>query len=216
MLRDKPLTWAMAVALGLGLGFAIYLAGPDPFQWADGNAYWAAAQRLRGGEPLYVSWDTGVQPYVYAPWFAWAWVPLTYLPRQFVVVTWTVTMLICAVAACVPAWRHPWGRVIVAYSLPLLIVNAVGGNVQPAVAAALAWLPWSTGVAASLKPLAMGLLAIDLWHRRWVRVGTGIAVAVLLWAPILLHDLSGYPAPRGIAHYDPTLLLAAVPRLRSR
>lgn len=210
-----PVRLLMAVAFGLGLGFALYLMAANPYFWTDGEAYWSAAERLRAGAPLYLD-TTTVDTYRYAPWFAWAWVPLTYLPKELVVTLWIGAMLACAVLACLPAWRHPWGKVAVAYSLPLLLVNAIGGNVQPALVAMLVWLPWSTGVAASLKPLALGLLVIDAWRRDWRKVAVGLALAAVLWAPALLYDLSIYPSPRGIGHYDFTLLLVVAVWLNRR
>ena len=203
-----------AVAFGVGLGFALYLFSASGPTWTDGEAYWQAGVRVRAGESVYAG-EMGTATYRYAPWFAWAWAPLTMLPKALVTAAWQVAMVGCAFAAILPALRSPFGRAVAAFSLPLLLVNAIGGNVQPALVAMLVYLPWSTGVGASLKPLAVALLAVDAWRGRWGRVAVGVAVAGVLWAPALL-DPSGYPAPRGIGHYDLTLLLAAIPRLAAQ
>ena len=48
----------------------------------DVSAYWEAANRLRDGDPLYQARAANASDlYRYAPWFATAWIPLTYLPQ---------------------------------------------------------------------------------------------------------------------------------------
>lgn len=57
---------------------------------SDVAAYWGAAERIRAGEPLYVAGVANASDlYRYAPWFAYAWVPLTYLPSDIVTSAWS-------------------------------------------------------------------------------------------------------------------------------
>src|SRR5947207_10916394 len=53
----------------------------------DMDVYLGAAMRLRSGQPLYIPGDVAVDSFWYAPWFAIAWMPLTFLPRLAVAVT---------------------------------------------------------------------------------------------------------------------------------
>jgi hypothetical protein len=191
---------------GLGLGWALFLWSTHPSPWADGEAYWLAAERLRQGADLYLP-GSPADPtvYRYAPWFAWAWVPLTYLPKLVVIVGWQVFLGVCSVEVC---WRFRTNP-IAAFSFPMLVVTSLFGNVQPAILAALVFLPHSLGIAASLKPVALGIAVV---RRDWVGLAVGVAVTGVLWAPALFYDLSGYPSVRGLSPYDPTFLLALLTR----
>src|SRR5207248_1690343 len=75
------------------------------------DAYWNAAMRLRAGQPLYApGLPTDSDLYRYAPWFAYAWVPLTYLPKGAVLVAWMGICLAAAIASVAPLlWRGPAG-----------------------------------------------------------------------------------------------------------
>src|ERR1700674_4602675 len=84
----------------------VYLIATD-WNFGDINAYWLAAQRLRDGEPLYpahVSPDS-YQVFRYAPWFAWFWVPLTYLPRTLVDWGWAAILAVASAAVLVQVVR---------------------------------------------------------------------------------------------------------------
>lgn len=76
----RPAVMAIALAFALSTIWVTLRA-----HWAGGDmgAYWEAAIRLREGQPLYVPHAdvNAVNVYRYAPWFAWAWIPLTSLPR---------------------------------------------------------------------------------------------------------------------------------------
>lgn len=205
----------LALSLGLGIGFALYLFSANPWQWTDGDAYWQAALRLRSDQPLYLANVDGLafHRYFYAPWFAWAWIPLTLLPKVVVTTTWQLAMVICAVAACFPARRTWPGQMLVALTLPLLLVNAIGGNVQPALVAVLAYAlprrggPWAVGLTASLKVLPLAYLGLYAWRREWKSAAIAVVTTAVLWAPALVYGLASYPATRTLAVYDASLLL---------
>jgi len=164
----------------------------------DMDAYLNAANRLLDGSPLYPpTYDPdGAETYRYAPWFAVAWIPMTLIPRPLVFALWSAA-LILATAYCARR-ASTYGSLGVATGLilvPMLVITASYGNVQPLLIAALmAWrTPWMVAVAASLK--VTPILLASGWPLR--RIALAIIVAALLWAPALLWDLSGYPTNPG-------------------
>jgi len=191
---------AQAVALGFGIGMALISIRGGIF-WTDGQVYWLAAERLQSGGPLYpLSGDPEVAYYKYAPWFAWAWVPLTYLPEPLVAVGWTLAMLTAWAVPLSAAWRTGWrGRAVVFLAAPPLLVAALGGNIQPAVVAALwAWLdrrwgPAAVGFSASLQVFPILFAVLYAARRQWWRAGVGVALAAILWLPALAYGIVDYP-----------------------
>jgi hypothetical protein len=189
------------------------------WEFDDIHAYLNAAQRLLDGAPLYVSTADPSDLYLYAPWFAFAWIPFTLLPALAVEVVWAGVLLGATLAAVLP-FRHSWAGIALALLLGSLLYRTTGwGNVQPLLVAALLYAvptragPWAIGIAASLKPVALALLLVHAWRREWRAVGIGLGVAAVLWLPILFFDLSSYPfGARAPNLYDATLLLV-VPAL---
>jgi hypothetical protein len=184
-------------------------------QWKfdDIGAYLQAAVRLRDGLPLYAPVADPSFVYRYAPWFAAAWIPMTFLPRLAVEVAWAL-ILMGATLATVWQFRRSAAEVCLALLLGGLLYRTAGwGNVQPLVVVALLYLlptragPWTVGVVASLKLLPILFLAVYAWRRDWRSVGIGLGVAVLLWAPAFFFDVS-YGLSRAPNLYDATLLLA--------
>src|SRR5918999_1173808 len=75
----------------------------------DVAAYLGAAERLQEGEPLYAAAGPNAsEQYRYAPWFAYAWIPLTWIDRQAAVAGWVGLMLLAAAASTLPLLRHGW------------------------------------------------------------------------------------------------------------
>lgn len=216
-------SWAILLTLFVCAIYAlanIVLVTRD-WEFDDVHAYLGATQRLLAGGPLYVSAADPSDLYLYAPWFAFAWIPLTALPASAVEGVWTA-ILVCAAVAAVLPFRRSWAGIALALLLGGLLYRTAGwGNVQPLLVAALVYAvptragPWAIGIAGSLKPLALGLLVVHAWRHEWRAVGIGIGVAALLWLPILLFGVSSYPfGARAPNLYDATLLLA-VPGLLS-
>ncbi len=211
-----------AAALGLGIAFALMSVHEGLF-WTDGQAYWMAAERLRAGEELYsatISQDAA-EVYRYAPWFAYAWIPLTYLPEELVAAGWTLAM--------VAAWLFPvsaflglgWRERAIAFlAAPPLLVAALGGNVQPAVVALLfaglerRWGPGAIGVAASLKLFPILFVAVYLARRRFGAAAAAVALGGFLWLPALASDIRHYPVEVGGAFsllaISPVVYVAAI------
>jgi hypothetical protein len=173
----------------------------------DVEAYWQAALRLRAGEALY---PIGVDPdsyavFRYTPWFAWLWVPLTYLDRTVVEWAWAAALAAASVAVLVALVRL---RTAAAVALALIVTPWLlslvqVGNIQPLVVAMLAFGvsrasgPIWIAISASLKvvPIVYGL--VYLARREWLRLGIAVGLAVLLSAPVLLYDLGGYTTDPG-------------------
>jgi hypothetical protein len=191
--------------------FVLVTAG---WEFDDVHAYLNAAQRLLDGAPLYITAPDPTDLYLYAPWFAFAWIPFTLLPTLGVEFVWAAVLLAATVAAVMPL-RHSWAGIALALLLGGLLYRTAGwGNVQPLLVAVLVYAvptragPWAIGVAGSLKPLSLLLLGVHAWRREWRAVGIGLGVAAILWLPIVFFDLGSYPfGSRPPNLYDATLLL---------
>ncbi len=195
---------AMAVVIGIGL-FNTYQAFSS-WTLSDATAYWHAALRLRDGESLYplLTNVDASEVYRYAPWFAWAAVPFTFLPVQVAGALWSAVLLAASALALVPLVQaRAW--LLVALFGPILIGISAVGNVQPLLVAGLVWGverragPVAIGAAASLKIFPILFVAVYLGRRQWGRAALALVVAAALWAPALLYDLRGYATDAGQA-----------------
>jgi hypothetical protein len=172
---------------------------------SDMDAYWNAAMRLRDGEPLYrpgVATDSDL--YRYAPWFAAIWIPLTYLPKDPVLLGWMVLCLGAAVLSVAPLLREgPAGWAALAFLLPFQLEGAAFGNVQPILVLALLWgAPRRSGplwlaLGASLKIVPIVLALVYAGRGEWRRAFLSLALTAILVAPMLLFDLTGYSTDIG-------------------
>jgi hypothetical protein len=204
--RDAVIVLVLGTSIGLtlmfvGLGGALGLV-PAPVDH-DWQAYWDAATRLRDGEPLYpLVPDQGAgSVYRYPPWFAIAWIPLTFLPQDAVVVAWVLGMFAASGAALWPLLgSRRWPAVLLgAMFAPFLAQASSSGNVQPLLVAGLVFAidgrggPLAVGLAGSLKgfPLLYAVRYVAL--RQWSRAGLAFGIGVVLALPILLFDLTNYP-----------------------
>jgi hypothetical protein len=199
--------------------FANVILVTADWEFDDVHAYLGAAQRVLDGAALYVTTPDVSDAYLYAPWFAFAWIPFTFLPQLWVEIAWAGILVGATVAALLP-FRHSWAGVALALLLGGLLYRTAGwGNVQPLLVAALLYSvptragPWAIGLAASLKPLTLGLLVVHAWRRDWRAVGIGLGVAAVLWLPIVFFNPTSYPfGARAPNLYDATILLV-VPAL---
>jgi hypothetical protein len=172
---------------------------------ADVGAYLGAAERLRAGEQLYV--DAGAnasEQYRYAPWFAYVWIPLTWLDRDLVVAGWVGLMLAAAAASTLPLLRHGWtGAALFALMAPLQLQGAIFGNVQPLLVLMLMWGverrsgPLWIAVGASLKAVPLALAVVYAGRGEWRRAAAAAAITAVLVLPAFLFDLSGYSTEPG-------------------
>lgn len=180
----------VAVLVAIGVNHVVFAIRDWPL--GDLDVYLAAAQRLLDGQPLYVAGDVAVNSYWYAPWYAVAWTPLTFLPRDVVAVGWSAVLL---AASAIVAWRLAgMGRRGIALALlvgpPLFAVSA-GGNVQALMVLGLLigfhrpWGPVAVAVAASMKVAPILLVGAYVARREWGRAAVSTALAALLMAPSL-------------------------------
>jgi hypothetical protein len=172
---------------------------------ADVAAYLGAADRLRAGEPLYVAAGANAsEQYRYAPWFAYAWVPLSLLDHDLVVAGWVALMLAAAAASTLPLLRHGWsGVAALAILAPLQLQGAIFGNIQPLLVLMLLWGierrsgPLWIAVGASLKAVPLLLALVYAGRGEWRRAAVTLAFTAVLVGPVLLFDLSGYSTDPG-------------------
>lgn len=210
-----------AIALGwLGYVLASWFLVWNP---ADGGAYYDAAVRLRTDAPLYHAIHPEAhEAYRYAPWFAFAWLPLSYLPRDVALHGWSLAMLACSVVAVWPLVRlgTPGAIALGALLCSFLAETAMFGNAHPLVVALLSLTagrstPFAVaiGVATSIKLVPILFVVGWLGRREWRPALLAIGVAALLWAPILLFDVTNYITDPGmgllsIYAFSPALWLA--------
>lgn len=187
---------------------------------SDVSAYWDAAERLRHGGNLYVAGPANASDlYRYAPWFAAAWIPLTFLPRDAVTAGWVGLMIAAAVVSTFPLLRRgPTGWAAFALFAPLQLQGAIFGNVQPLLVLMLMWGverrggPLWIAVGASLKAVPLLLALVYAGRGEWARAGLAVGLTAVLVAPTLLFDLSAYPTSSGpnqmsLASVSPWLFL---------
>jgi hypothetical protein len=131
-------------------------------------------------------------------------VPLTYLPKGAVLITWIGLCLAAAIASVAPLlWRGPAGWATIGLILPFQLEGAAFGNVQPLMVLALLWgLERRTGplwlaLAASLKGAPIVLAVVYAGRGEWRRAGAALALTAILVLPMLLFDLRGYSTEIG-------------------
>jgi hypothetical protein len=201
--------WAVRVVIGLLFATTIIRVALIAGNWGfeDVDAYWDAALRLRNGEPLYLP-DLDPDSYRvfrYAPWFAWLWVPLTYLPQGLVEWAWGGVLAAASVWVLVGLTRlrsaAAWALALVITPWLLSLVQV--GNIQPLVVAMLAFGvsrasgPVWVGIAASLKAVPALWALVFVARRQWGRVLLAAGITLALLAPVLLYEPDGYMTEPG-------------------
>lgn len=185
----------------------------------DAEAYWLAAQRLREGLPLYGS-PVGdeTQVYRYAPWFAFLWVPLTYLGHDAAFTLWRTVLFVSTVAAIWPLVRRPTpASVTLAVLIGGLSVSSLpAANATPLMVGALAIGlrtrvgPIVLGLVSSLKLFPLIFVAGYLAERRWLHAAAAIGVTAMLWLHLLAFDVLVYAQIGGPSFYVGGLSLSGV------
>ncbi|MEO6579443.1 MAG: hypothetical protein ABIO99_11175, partial [Candidatus Limnocylindria bacterium] len=101
MIRPNRLARLGVTALVIGLGIANLYWSVAQWTLSDAGAYWDAANRLRDGAELYpvVANVEASDVYRYAPWFAWAAIPFTFLPIQLAGAAWSLILIGASVVA---------------------------------------------------------------------------------------------------------------------
>lgn len=190
-------SWLLSVAIVVAIGIVNLIWAFTDWHFNDLNAYYEAALRIREGDVLY---GGEVQPwtaYRYAPWFAYAFLPLSYLPWTVLAVAWSVFTIGCSVLAVWPLIRHRTRPALMLAGImgPLLVAVSASGNIQAAMVALLVWTvhgrwgPVTIGLAASLKVTPILLALTYLGRREWRRAAVAAVVAIVLWAPALAFTI---------------------------
>jgi len=207
--QPRARRWPGRLAIGLLLLFAIGDIWILRASWGfeDVRAYWDAALRVREGLPLYGGADdpNSYAVFRYAPWFAWMWVPLTYLPRQAAELLWGGILAASSLAVLVALVRL---RTAVAVALAVLLLPMFFslvqvGNVQPLLVAALAFGvsrrsgPLWIAAAASIKATPILYSLVYVARREWTRVAITLVATVILLAPLLVADVASYQTDPG-------------------
>ncbi len=198
----------LAVLVGIGISHIVFAIRDWPLH--DMDVYLAAATRLRDGHALYVPGDVAVDSFWYAPWYAVAWIPLTWLPRIVVAIGWSAVLLVAtATVAWLLARRGGWGVVAALLVGPPLFAVSAGGNVQPLMLLALVagfhrrWGPLAVAVAASMKFTPILLVAAYIVRREWWKAVASLVLAAVLLVPGLLMGITKAGVQSGAA---PSLL----------
>lgn len=165
----------------------------------DIDAYWNAGERLRLGQGLYphVANDTAASVFRYSPWFAYAWVPLTLLPRWLVNVAW-VTALVLGSAYSIRHLLDRQGILVAAFLGTTLCMAVQAGNVHPLLIAILVrtvgtrLAPLGIAAAASLKAFPILLIVVFVARRDWRAVIQTLALAAVFVSPLVAQDFRNY------------------------
>jgi hypothetical protein len=196
----------IVTALIVGIGISQLVLTVTDWHLSDADAYWNAALRMRTGEALFpvIADPEGSDVYRYSAWFAWVWVPLTYLPRAAVDVLWSAILLVASGLALLPlVHRRAW--LAVAFFVPILVGISAIGNVHPLIIAALVLGverrsgPLWIALASSLKAFPILFALTYAGRREWGRLALTLLLAAALVLPTLLYDVSNYPGGSGVA-----------------
>ncbi len=205
----------VVVMVAIGLGFAAW--GLSRWSLEDTDAYLGAAQRLLAGEPLYPPPLTGAladgpDVYRYAPWFAVLWMPFTALPREVVLIGWTIVLLVASAVAVAPliAERRAAGLALAGLCGGLLIWTVSRGNAHPVVIAMLVLgAPRRSGplwvaLAASLKAVPILYVLAYAARREWGRALVAVLITAILVAPMPLlgYDFGRSPGVSLSLHFQ--------------
>jgi hypothetical protein len=200
----------LVIALGVGYGISNAIWSATQWEIPDIGAYWNAALRLREGAALYppVADVNASEVYRYAPWFAYAWIPLTYLPRWLVDAAWSVALVAASVAVVIPAVRLRDAAVLVftAIAGSFLILIASRGNVQPLMVAALCYGverrsgPLWIALCASLKATPILFVLVYLGRGEWKKAAITLILTAILVVPMAFFGIEGYTTDPGFSH----------------
>lgn len=216
--RQQASGWLQTAGTALLLGAAAVLvvgmlaAAPSDQPGFDFRGqYFAGAQAVADGRPLYVSPDDraleAIEAYVYPPQLAVALVPLTPLPEDFAV----LMALLASLGALLATLAVVGVRDVRCYAVVLLwwpawtALSNVNLTIVLALAVAVAWrvrarlvpLALVIGTAVSAKlllwPLFVWAVATRRFHAAFLSLAVGVGVTAAAWAVIGFQGLTRYP-----------------------
>ena len=172
---------------------------------SDLPAFLRAADRISRGLTPYGPVPANTHAWLYAPWFAVVFIPLTWLPFAVASALWH---LVLAAAAILSLWPLARSRTLEG----LLAVSLIGafefhavwaGHFEPLMIVMLVyglrtrWGPVAIGVAASIKITPIVLCLRYAGCGNWRGAALALGVAALMWTPALLFSLDGWGLPVG-------------------
>lgn len=209
LLRSR-LPRMLVLAICIGYAFANVVWSVTAWEIPDVGAYWNAALRLREGDQLYppVSDVNASEVYRYAPWFAFSWIPLTYLPRPLVDALWSGALVVASVAVIVPPLKLRRAEVLAftAVAGSFLILIASRGNVQPLMVAALVYGvdrrsgPLWIAACASLKATPILFALVYAGRGEWRKAALTVGLTATLVLPMLYFGVDDYTTDPGASH----------------
>jgi hypothetical protein len=183
---------ALAIIVAMAIANIVWTLQTWPM--GDIQIYWDAGERIRSGEPLYPG-TSAYTSYRYAPWFAWLWAGLTYLPYDLVAVVWQAMLLVATTVVAIPFVRRGLiGLAVAGLLIPLLFAVSAGGNVQALLVASLLFGidrrsgPLWIAIAASLRATPFLFVAVYAARREWGRFWLTIGLTAVLVSPMLLYQ----------------------------
>ena len=171
----------------------VYAAG-EPYGADARLSYWAGAMRIREGVPLYGAYSPDV--YLYSPWMAFAWLPLSFLPQSLVIAAWVGFLSACSVLAVLPMSRLYWPLGV--FLGACLLRAAWIGNAQPLLVLMLVYGlhrrsgPVWLGIAGSMKVTPLVLAVVYVGRREWGKLAVAVGVTAALWLPALFMGVQNY------------------------
>jgi hypothetical protein len=203
-IRVARIAKGVVIAALAGLAIVNLVWAIDGIAFDDVESYWSAALRVRNGEQLYPAFSDIDIPevYRYSPWFAWLWVPLTYLPRTMATAIWTLMLAIAGTYIALRLVRLRAWLVLLLFG-PIILDSVLGANVQVLMVALLLcgterrWGPVVIAAAASLKGVPLLLALVYAGRREWLRLAATGVLGLAFVAPFLLYDLSHYTTDPG-------------------
>jgi glycosyl transferase family 87 len=209
--------YARLVVVAILVGIAvdeIYFAIRD-WPLHDMDIYLQAASRLRTGESLYPTGGPFYLSFWYSPWFAVAWIPMTFAPRIVVAVAWSAVLLVATAVVTLLVWRTGRSGPVLALLVgPALFAVSAGGNIQSVMVLSLLWGlhrrsgPVWVGIAASMKYTPLLLALAYVARREWAKAVVAGGIAAALIVPGFALGLLGAAAHSQAAQ---SLLSASVP-----
>jgi hypothetical protein len=193
----------LGVLLLIGAAFSVHVR-------PDAEAYWLAGQRLREGQDLYGGpRGDETQIFRYSPWFAFAWVPLTYLGHDAALTAWRVILVAAIFGTIWPLLRR---RTPASLTLAILLGGLLVSALPAANATALMIWGLAVGLRTRAGPILLGLAAslklfplVNVTGYDADRLRQNAAVAIgdssLLWLNKLGYDIVVYTQIGGPSFY---------------
>lgn len=172
---------------------------------SDLPAFLRGASEVLAGRSPYGPTGGEVHTWLYAPWLAVVFIPFLGLRPDLSAALWHLLLATALLVSILPLLRT---RTLEG-SLTGIIVGAFGfhavwaGHFEPLMIAALVyalptrWGPVAIGLSASLKITPLVLCVRYAGRGDWRSVAIAVTVAIAMWMPALMFDMTGWGLPIG-------------------